>query len=187
MSSNEVQFTHEEVMQEEGLSYNDLPKEIQKMISGFNILKKRWKANQNERDLLTLNKQTIKIGDMIIDYIESDFDDDNDDDDDDEKSTDDKKSQSDKDSDENKSNKSDNQKQQDNKAGNEKQKPAKSGTFGNLMMEKKILAIMQSRGEKRIKISDLESIIGRDADYPEQVVHNIKLRKVFLSSDYRLA
>ena len=45
---------------------------------------------------------------------------------------------------------------------------------------------MESRGEKRIKISDLESIIGREPDYPEQEVNNIKLRKVFLSTDYKL-
>jgi hypothetical protein len=32
----------------------------------------------------------------------------------------------------------------------------------------------------------LEAIIGKEADYPEQKVNNIKLRKVFLSSDYRL-
>jgi hypothetical protein len=53
-------------------------------------------------------------------------------------------------------------------------------------MEKKIMSIMQSRGDNRIKITDLESIIGKEPDYPEQQVNNIKLRKVFLSSDYRL-
>jgi hypothetical protein len=53
-------------------------------------------------------------------------------------------------------------------------------------MEKKILAIMEAKGEKRIKIADLQAIIGREPEYPEQRVNNIKLRKVFLSSDYRL-
>jgi len=45
---------------------------------------------------------------------------------------------------------------------------------------------MESKGDKRIKITDLEAIIGREPEYPEQIVNNIKLRKVFLSSDYRL-
>ena len=54
------------------------------------------------------------------------------------------------------------------------------------MMEKKIMSIMDARGDNRIKISDLEAIIGKEPDYPEQYVNKIKLRKVFLSNDYRL-
>ena len=45
---------------------------------------------------------------------------------------------------------------------------------------------MEARGEKRIRISDLEAIIGKEPNYPEQEVNNITLRKVFLSNDYRL-
>jgi hypothetical protein len=51
-------------------------------------------------------------------------------------------------------------------------------------MEKKILQSMS--GGDRISISQLEAIIGKEPDYPEQEVNNITLRKVFMASAYRL-
>jgi hypothetical protein len=53
-------------------------------------------------------------------------------------------------------------------------------------MEKKILMLISKNEEGRITINDLKSIIGKEPDYPEQIVNNIKLRKVFLSASYRL-
>ena len=65
-------------------------------------------------------------------------------------------------------------------------KPTTTGiSFGNFVMEKKIKLECQENGG-RIKITKLASIIGKEPDYPEQKVHTINLRKVFLSSDYRI-
>ena len=52
------------------------------------------------------------------------------------------------------------------------------------MMEKKILTSLKNNSGK-ISISELKQIISKEPTYPEQVVHNIKLRKIFLSSSYR--
>lgn len=184
MSAKGFKNYHEELIEEEGLNVKELPIEIQKKINGFNHLKAKWEKTQDERDRLLLEKTTVKIGDMIMNYIESDFDDE--DEDEDEKPSKNKSKQDeDKDEDEDEKpskNKSD-KKSSDNRP---KVRPVSSGRFGNLMMEKKILAVMEARGEKRIRITDLEVIIGKEPDYPEQTVNNIKLRKVFLSSDYRI-
>ena len=53
-------------------------------------------------------------------------------------------------------------------------------------MEKKVLAKIKSNGNGRIRIGELKSIIGKEPDYPEQKVNKITLRKVFMSSEYRL-
>lgn len=61
--------------------------------------------------------------------------------------------------------------------------PSKSDSFGNLVMKKKILHAMKS---ERISINELTSIIGKEPDYPDQKVHDITLRKVWMANDYRL-
>jgi cobalamin biosynthesis protein CobT len=204
MSIEKLKLYHEEMLQEEGIKISELPTELQSKIKGFNLMKKKLeKSPDDERLFIQLQKTSTKLGDAIQNFIESDYDSEQDDDDDDD--DDSKENKSDSDSKENKSDSKENKSDSDskenksdskeNKTDSKKEessdeKPARtktpSGKFGNLMMEKKILAIMDARGEKRIKISDLESIIGKEPNYPEQEVNNIKLRKVFLSNDYRL-
>jgi hypothetical protein len=53
-------------------------------------------------------------------------------------------------------------------------------------MEKKILAITDNN-QGKITIEYLRNIIGKEPDYPTQVVNNLLLKKVFLSSNYKLA
>lgn len=184
MSADKLQLFHEEIIQEEGIKLSDLPIELQRKLKGFNLLKASYDKNPEERTLINLRKRAVKLGDEIQNFIENDYDED--DEDEDEDKTPKSSKDDDKDEEKEKSPKSDNRSEK--KGGNtEKEKPVTTGNkFGNLMMEKKILAIMESKGDKRIKISDLEAIIGREPEYPEQRVNNIKLRKVFLSSDYRL-
>lgn len=180
MSANKLRVFHEEILEEEGMSVSDLSTELQSRIKGFNLLRKKLEKNpEDEKLFFQLQKSAVKLGDLVQNYIENDYDEeDDDDDDDDDKKSDDKKSD-DKKSDDKKS---------DDKKSDDKKPSTKtpSGKFGNSMMEKKILSIMEARGEKRIKISDLEAIIGKEPNYPEQEVNNITLRKVFLSNDYRL-
>jgi hypothetical protein len=191
MSANKLRVFHEEILEEEGMSVSDLSTELQSRIKGFNLLRKKLEKNpDDERLLFQLQKSSVKIGDLVQNYIENDYDDDDEDDDDDDDNDDDLKNKKsdDKKSDDKKSD----DKKSDDKSGDKKSDDKKStpktssGKFGNSMMEKKILSIMEARGEKRIRISDLEAIIGKEPNYPEQEVNNIKLRKVFLSNDYRL-
>lgn len=184
MSVDEIQLFHEEIMQEEGIKLSDLPIEIQKKIKGFNLMKATYQKNPQERTLINLKKRAVSLGDEVQSFIENDYEDEEEED----TSKSDKKEEKEKTDKSDKSDKSEKDKSSEQKVEKTvKQKPVTTGgSFGNLMMEKKILAIMQSKGERRIKISDLEAIIGREPEYPEQTVNNIKLRKVFLSSDYRL-
>jgi hypothetical protein len=203
--SNSKIYVHEEVIQEEGLKLSELPDNIKKRIAGFNLMKKRWEKNpEDEREERQLQKLSVKIGDMIMDFVETDFDEDEDEEEDEDKdnvsgSKDSGKNKEDKKSEpksdvkeeeekeeEGKGSKKTTEKTSENSKEDTNNRKPKTGKFGNLMMEKKILAIMEARGDKKIKISDLESIIGREPDYPQQEVNNITLRKVFLASDYRL-
>jgi hypothetical protein len=177
---SKLRLFHQEILEEEGMKNSDLPIELQRRIKGFDLLKSKYEKNpDDEKQFILLQKNAVKLGDAIQTFIENDYDDEDEDEDEDDAP----KGKSEKSQSSERSVKSVRSESSSNKA------PKKtSGTgFGNLMMEKKILAIMESKGQNRIKISDLESIIGREPDYPEQKVNNITLRKVFLSSDYRLA
>jgi hypothetical protein len=164
-------------------------------------MKKRWDKNpEDELEERQLQKLSVKIGDMIMDFVEADFDEDEDEDEDKDnvsgskdsgKNKEDKKYEPKSDvkkeeEEEVKGSKKTTEKTSENSKEDTNSRKPKTGKFGNLMMEKKILAIMEARGDKKIKISDLESIIGREPDYPQQEVNNITLRKVFLASYYRL-
>jgi len=183
MSADKLRVFHEEILEEEGMKVSDLSPELQSRIKGFNLLRKKLEKNpEDEKLFFQLQKSAVKIGDLVQNFIENDYDDDDDDDDDD---NDDSNDDSKKDNKKPASKKDDSS---DNKKPVQKSDSTKtpSGKFGNSMMEKKIMSIMDARGEKRIRISDLEAIIGKEPNYPEQEVNNIKLRKVFLSNDYRL-
>jgi len=187
MSVDKLRVFHEEILEEEGMKVADLSPELQSKIKGFNLLRKKLEKNpEDERLFFQLQKSSVKIGDLVQSFIENDFDEDEEEEEEEEENENDK-------------NKNDNVDKKstpktDNKVEVKKSTPKTdntppkngSGKFGNSMMEKKIMSIMDARGEKRIKISDLEAIIGKEPNYPEQEVNNIKLRKVFLSNDYRL-
>jgi hypothetical protein len=182
-------------MQEEGIKVSDLPIEIQKKIRGFNLQMGKLERNPEDEVLFRqLSKNTVRLGDEIQDFIENDYEDEDDKKEDEDSDLEDKKPSSndkkpasnDKKPASNSSDEKSSKENTEKSVRTEKEKPLTNGSFGNSMMEKKIMSIMESRGDNRIKISDLESIIGKEPDYPEQKVNRIKLRKVFLSNDYRL-
>jgi hypothetical protein len=183
---SKLRLFHQEILEEEGMKVSDLPIELQRRIKGFDLLKSKYEKNPNdEKQFILLQKNAVKLGDAIQNFIENDYDDEDEDEDEDE---DDDKDDTPKGKSEKSEKSEKSQRSEKSESSNDKAPKKTSGAgFGNLMMEKKILAIMESKGQNRIKISDLESIIGREPDYPEQKVNNITLRKVFLSSDYRLA
>lgn len=187
-----LELHHELLMEEEGIKVSDLPIELQKKIKGFNLMKNKFDKNpDNQKLFIHLQKLATNIGDKIQDFIEDEYEDEDEETfDDDKESKKNEDSNSDSKSDKNhvsdKKDKSDNDKETNKEQKQERQDKKQNGKFGNFMMEKKILSIMEARGEKRIRISDLEAIIGCEPDYPEQQVYNLKLRKVFLSNDYRL-
>jgi hypothetical protein len=195
MSVDKLRVFHEEILQEEGVKVSELPSEIQKRIRGFNLLKNKLKNNPDDENLLRqLKRLSVKLGDDVQDFIENDYEEEDDKDDKEDKDDNDDKSVNDNKKEDKKpaspkkeENKSVSPKKEvDEIDKTQKSKSVLGGKFGNSMMEKKIMSIVDSRGDNRIRIIDLEAIIGKEPDYPEQEVNNIKLRKVFLSNDYRL-
>jgi len=66
-----IKMVHAEVMQEQGLSMEDLPNDIQSKIKGFNLMKsKLYTDTTNERLIEQLTKKSILIADEIQKYIE---------------------------------------------------------------------------------------------------------------------
>jgi hypothetical protein len=66
-----IKIVHAEVMQEKGLSMEDLPSSIQYKIKGFNLMKEKFfKEPDNKKMRDILQKRTIEIGDEILNYFE---------------------------------------------------------------------------------------------------------------------
>lgn len=179
-----VEKTHEQVIAEEGISKGSLPEAIQKRIRGWNLLLGRLnKYPDDEKLYLTLNKQSVEIADMIQDFIEQDYSEEGQEDEEEEGNTSNSKSDAPKNT---------KVKESSQQVSATTSKPKDSETtntpkpFGNLVMEKKIRDIVNKNGNSRISQRELEAIIGKEPNYPEQKVHSITLRKVFLASDYRL-
>lgn len=192
----ETSFLHEELMQEEELSIGELPAELQRQVKGFNVTKKKYEENPNINEENRLVRLSTQIANNIQNWLEKqDEDDEGDDDDNDDKKSSANKKSTDKEpvKDSNVSKRRLVEKDSSEKNSVQKsetpsvpKKPVTTGiSFGNFVMEKKIKSICDANGG-RIKITQLVGIINKEPDYPEQRVHTIKLRKVFLSSDYRI-
>ena len=61
---------------------------------------------------------------------------------------------------------------------------ASGGELGNDTIEKRL---MRKIVDNQIRIKDLEEILGREPNYPNDYVGNIKLQKSFLRPYYKLA
>lgn len=184
----ELDLIHEELISEENVNVNDLPESIKKKIKGFNLLNSRLQKNpENDKLFNTVQKTSIAIADEIQNWLESDFEENEEEEDDDNPPAPAPtnngtppasnpapapapKSNSHPTSVTSNSNPTDNAPKR----------------FGNLVMEKKILSVISANGG-RIDSKILTSIILKEPSYPTQVVHNIVLKKVFLSSSYRLS
>lgn len=184
---DKLEKIHEELIQEEGIKVADLPNDIKRKIKGWNLLYARLKKNPDDSKLYrSLQKQSVELGDKIQDFIENDFEEDEGEDKVENKSDNDKveaKSDNNKVQNEDTSTPKTNTSEGKTQNKEPKSEPKKKN-FGNLMMEKKILTTLKNNNGK-ISISELKAIISKEPTYPEQVVNNIKLRKIFLSSSYR--
>ena len=191
----ETSFLHEELMQEEELSIRELPADLQRQVKGFNVTKKKYEEHPTEKEENRLVRLSTQIANNIQNWLENQDDDEDDDDDDDDQNSSANTKSTDKEpvKDSNVSKRRAVEKDSNEKNSVQKpetqsltKKPVTTGiSFGNFVMEKKIKSICDANGG-RIKISQLVGIINKEPDYPEQKVHTIKLRKVFLSSDYRI-
>ncbi len=190
--AEQIEKVHEELIEQEGLKISELPEDIKKKIKGWNLLFSRLSKNPEDEKLYrSLQKTSIQLADKIQDFIESDYeeDDSNGDYDSNSASDDSKKPASKKDG-EGSDDDSDDSKKPASKKDVEGSEPSTKNQkplgFGNLVMEKKIKQQIAENGTGRIRISQLRDIIGKEPDYPEQKVHSLNLRKVFMSSEFRI-
>jgi len=67
-------YVHEKIMREEGITKNELPEDIRKMIITFERkLRMAKKNNASEATMLKIQNLSTLIGDKIIDHLESDI------------------------------------------------------------------------------------------------------------------
>jgi hypothetical protein len=175
----ELNLMHEELLGQEDMTIRDLPIELQRQVRGFNVQKKKFDENPSDNEGNRLTRISVDLAHKIQNFIEQDDEEEEEEDEQEEEQEEIPKKSLVR-------NETPNQKTKDTEEVREKTKPTTTGiSFGNFVMEKKIKMECEQNGG-RIKITKLMSIIGKDPDYPEQKVHTINLRKVFLSSDYRI-
>jgi hypothetical protein len=186
----EIDKVHEQLMEEEGLKLTDLPSALQKKVKGWNVIAKRLEKNPDDVKLARqVQKISIEIADKIQDFIETDYEEDDGNEPNEPKEpkepSEPKEPQEPSEPKEPKE-PSEPKEPKEPSEPKEPKAPAKPKGFGNLVMKKKILQAIKDSGDGRISIGQLQKIIGKEPDYPEQKVHDITLRKVFMSSEYRL-
>ena len=152
------------------------------------------KNPEDEKLFRSLQKTSIQLADKIQDFIESDYEDGA------EEGADGKpakpnsteeKTDGDEKGDKNPAKpkpteeKEDGDEKGDKTPANEP-KPLRELGFGNLVMEKKVKQIISDNSNGRIRVVQLRDVIGKEPEYPEQKVNTITLRKVFMSSEYRI-
>lgn len=68
----DIEYAHEQIMEDEGLSKGDLPEEVQSMIAIFENKKEQAdSADFNEKRYLRLQNLSTLIGDKILDEIDT--------------------------------------------------------------------------------------------------------------------
>ena len=168
MDIENLEQVHTQLIEEEKIKTSDLPENIRKKVKGWNLLYGRLKNNPDDEKMFnSVQRQSISIADLIQDWLEKY----NEEEDEEEVTTTASSSKETTDT------------ESSSKETTEK-KPITKKPFGNLVMEKKIVAILKENNG-RIPVSQLQSIIGVKPKYPTQIVHSIKLQKIFLVSAYR--
>jgi hypothetical protein len=81
---SKLRLFHQEILEEEGMKNSDLPIELQRRIKGFDLLKSKYEKNpDDEKQFILLQKNAVKLGDAIQNFIENDYDDEDEDEDED--------------------------------------------------------------------------------------------------------
>ena len=176
--AEKVDIVHEQLIEQEEIKLVDLPTNIKAKIKGWNLLYAKLKKSENDETLFrSVQRKSIEIADIIQDFLEKDYEEESQ-----EHKTEGKPEPKPE-------GKPEGKPEPKAESSPEKKEATKISThkssFGNIVMEKKILSQIEENQNGRIRISQLKSIIGKEPDYPEQKVNNIILRKVFMSSEYK--
>lgn len=73
-SDSELSYPHEKIMKEEGITKNDLPEDLRKMVITFERKRRMATTKKaSEATFLKIQNLSTLIADKIVDYIESDI------------------------------------------------------------------------------------------------------------------
>lgn len=176
--AEKVDIVHEQLIEQEEIKLVDLPTNIKAKIKGWNLLYAKLKKSEDDETLFrSVQRKSIEIADIIQDFLEKDYEEEN------------QVPKPEGKPEPKPEGKPEGKPEPKAESSPEKKEATKISThkssFGNIVMEKKILSQIQENKNGRIRINQLKSIIGKEPDYPEQKVNNIILRKVFMSSEYK--
>lgn len=179
--NEEMEIQHRQYIMEEEINISDLPDAIKKAMRDFNTKLKKYESLKEDDVELFHEIQTddVAIADDILTWLE------------DENSESEEEEEYEEEEQEEEEQEQEEQEQEDyykEKADAEaaiiaeeqKQNAPKEET-----VEEKIRAILNNNNN-RIDKDSLEKILGREADYPEEIVGSIKLRKRILTPFYEL-
>lgn len=186
------------LLDEEGLTVEELPLPIRKRINVLRPLIAKFNQNPSDKMKQAIVKNDVEIAEMIADYIEKDLPEQNEGDDDENNGKDNHDDEGKKTT----PKKSEAELKAEAEAAAEKAKADEEAAkakakaeadaakipltkFGNLEMEEKIIENCE-KNNGFISEKDLVSIIGKSAEYPIQQVYSISLKKVFMKPLYSI-
>lgn len=166
--NNEIEIQHRELIDEENIDISDLPTEIKNAMRKFNAKLARYEENEDTNLFYELQQDDVAIANDILTWVE-----DNEADDDDEEEEDGTYLDDDDDNDyyanSGNSNQQTQQTQQNNNAN---------------QLEQKVLSMIKNNV---ISVEALQSVLGREPDYPFEQVGKLKLKKQYLKPFYEVA
>ncbi len=187
-NNDELEIQHRLYIQEEEINIPDLPSEIKQAMRNFNAKLKKYEESEDEQEtetlFLELQQDDVKIADDILTWWE-DFN-----------SEDEEEEEYEEEEEEGEGSKNvevDSKKNAQQKVETPAQPKLETPAQPKVetpaqpkveeSMEQKVRNLLKN---DVISKSDLENILGREADYPNQIVGNLKLRKQYLKPFYQV-
>lgn len=157
MENDELDIQHRVIIEEEGIDISELPKEIINAIRNFNIKLDKYEVTGNTDLFFQLQQDDVAIADDIQTFIE------------------DAESEEDEEDESYAAEEGDNENQP-----NEPNQPQQNqlSTLEQL--------VIQSIKNNMISVEQLEKILKREPDYPNEQVGKIRLRKLYLKPFYEV-
>jgi hypothetical protein len=169
MNEDELEIQHRTLIEEEELEVSSLPTEIKNAMRKFNMKLAKYEDSGDEELFYELQQDDVAIADNILTFIEDNNSDDEDEDEDYLEEQREKEQEQEK------------EKEQE-KIEVKNEEPAKQVNPVN-NLEEQIKALVKNG---KISVSDLENIIKREPDYPNEQVGNLILKKVYLQPYYEV-
>jgi hypothetical protein len=167
MNEDELEIQHRTLIEEEELEVSSLPTEIKNAMRKFNMKLAKYEDSGDEELFYELQQDDVAIADNILTFIEDNNSDDEDEDEDYLEEQREKEKEKEK---------------EQEKIEVKNEEPAKQVNPVN-NLEEQIKALVKNG---KISVSDLENIIKREPDYPNEQVGNLILKKVYLQPYYEV-